>query len=787
MRDSDNKCVIYLMVLAGLAAAYLVRVGFFAIRHRKEWKTVFAREKVIADFINLAFGFALNAIAALFILIFTGKATLYSSFLLFFVSEIFFLLVRPFDIILRYKKEGTIDRKRVIFAGLGTILLLLETFVFNCDSFRSFGEQTDIDFSVATISNAPHEENGYRTKTGSTIYFDLPVDARTVELDFDHPKNSTIQVVVGIRPEGETDFYDIATHYINGTYDYFDILGIGVQTAGTRVRLKFTFDAARFNADQTAVLTGIHLNSKLPFDPSFVRTAFLLTAAAIVVYAIPIANKIKAKSPSKLIYAGFAGVFVVTLAVVIAVVSGQKDAYSLSYPLTQAQLDTRQVDIFVRLFDAFKKGQFHLDATVSEAMANTAEPWVTPRNFGYYLWDHAYYNGKYYCYYGCLPVLLISFPFYWLSGRVPNAFALQLFGLPFLIPAFLFVIHELYLTFNKRKIHYPTYFVLCACACVLALSVALCTYKDGAYHEAVYHVPDVFGLAMADLFFGFVFLAYRSDKYRPIFMPFSGLFFVFIVMSRPSLVFLLAIAAPFYLSMLIRKKRTWKQKALDFLPMIAVLIAGAAFVCYYNYARFDSITEFGQSYQLTVADQRHLTYAADKFFPSIIHFFFNGPQFNKGFPYITASVMRLSFDNCPYVQNYLGIGLIPVFWLAIVLPFLFRKGDERELRWFGYIFPFLLILMAFTTYSKAGVCARYMIELYHVATLGSLAGIIVLANRFKKDEVIPHQYFYAISAVLVVSLFVTFSVAFDRFDGMAEGDMGGLLLHIRKIFGITNL
>lgn len=59
--------------------------------------------------------------------------------------------------------------------------------------------------------------------------------------------------------------------------------------------------------------------------------------------------------------------------------------------------------------DALIKGQLHLDIEVSEelkAMENPYDTSIRQTENIVCSWDTAYYNGKYYCYYGIVPTLL---------------------------------------------------------------------------------------------------------------------------------------------------------------------------------------------------------------------------------------------------------------------------------------------------------------------------------------------------------------------------------------------
>ena len=60
------------------------------------------------------------------------------------------------------------------------------------------------------------------------------------------------------------------------------------------------------------------------------------------------------------------------------------------------------------LVDAFMKGQTHLDIEVSEELAALKNPYDPSARYGVeYAWDHLFYNGKYYSYYGIAPVFML--------------------------------------------------------------------------------------------------------------------------------------------------------------------------------------------------------------------------------------------------------------------------------------------------------------------------------------------------------------------------------------------
>lgn len=92
-------------------------------------------------------------------------------------------------------------------------------------------------------------------------------------------------------------------------------------------------------------------------------------------------------------------------------------------PTTQQELGN--TDPYVQLTDAlFVKHQLNLDLWVDPALQqldNIYDRTERDSKKVQYYWDHAFYNGKYYCYYGLAPVILIYGPIYLWTGMIPSS------------------------------------------------------------------------------------------------------------------------------------------------------------------------------------------------------------------------------------------------------------------------------------------------------------------------------------------------------------------------------
>ena len=97
--------------------------------------------------------------------------------------------------------------------------------------------------------------------------------------------------------------------------------------------------------------------------------------------------------------------------------------HNVDYPMLNKVSD---YDPYIQQFDAFKKGQLHLDWQVDEKLMALENPYDPEQRKGVdFLWDRAYYDGKYYSYFGITPIVTVMYPFYLLSGILPAPLIMQ--------------------------------------------------------------------------------------------------------------------------------------------------------------------------------------------------------------------------------------------------------------------------------------------------------------------------------------------------------------------------
>jgi hypothetical protein len=435
--------------------------------------------------------------------------------------------------------------------------------------------------------------------------------------------------------------------------------------------------------------------------------------------------------------------------------------------------------LYYNLFSAFLHGHLYLDEVPSSALAALSNPYDPSSRYGIsYLWDTAYYQGKYYCYYGPAPVVLVMFPVYFLSGcrYLPTGLFLEVFALGAYGIGFFY----LALSLGEKFIHSfePCRFnFLTAVAFLSSLSLNFITYR---WTDWKYQLPFDFGLMFLVFFLALCFQASLAKEKRWWLLTLAGFAYVGIMASRPDLGIGVFIALPSLWGMASEKENTAKAKVLDFLGMVVVLGSGGGLLIAYNVLRYGSALEFGQSYQLTLMDPSANHLSASGFLSAFVHYLAEPYSFSSKAPYLGLSGSPLSFDSHPYNAGSVGTLFYPFFYAVFLLPFLWRKlaGWEEKLSLCALMISPLVL--AYTIYCLGGVCYRYQLGIWPFFAIASLWLLLKWDSLMtEKTAKVAYPLVYGFSAL---SVWLILNLAINTFDGLTLGPVGYLGHWISEAF-----
>jgi hypothetical protein len=210
-----------------------------------------------------------------------------------------------------------------------------------------------------------------------------------------------------------------------------------------------------------------------------------------------------------------------------------------------------------------------------------------------YKWDHAYYKGKYYMYFGVVPVIVTFLPYRLITGHSLNTYhATQIYVGIFIIGIF----YLFYYLKNKTKSKISTIEYIIA-----SIAVSLASIWYAVDYPALYTTAITSGLMFSILSIIMFMKCILDDKKSIKYLILGSLFGALIFGCRPTIGFVNILFFPALLSVIKKEKR--EEKILITLLSLLPYIIIAILLMLYNYVRFESVFEFGQTYQLTDSDQ----------------------------------------------------------------------------------------------------------------------------------------------------------------------------------------
>lgn len=367
-----------------------------------------------------------------------------------------------------------------------------------------------------------------------------------------------------------------------------------------------------------------------------------------------------------------------------------------------------------------------------------------------YHWDHAFYNGHYYMYFGVVPVFLIFLPFRLITGVALTTYhATQVFTALFIVGVFI-----LFLFLAKK------FFCTLSLAVYLSLSsaVSIMSVWYAAEAPALYctAITSALCLEIWSLFF-FVKAVWGSttDRSAVGYGMVGSLFGALAFGCRPTVALANLLAVPMLINYIKRKKlglELLRQITITILPYVII----GSLLMIYNYVRFENPFEFGQSYQLTVADQSDYSNALSQFnvikvVNGLMENFIAFIPLKQTFPYISHSSALINFPIC-----------------IIAGLFLFRRDTkiflkENELRAFFIQLACLPVIITIAEILMAPYLReRYRMDIYWLMGLLSYLSFGIFYHTTGTREQKRYGFLLSILAyITILKAFLLWTVPND--------------------------
>lgn len=426
-------------------------------------------------------------------------------------------------------------------------------------------------------------------------------------------------------------------------------------------------------------------------------------------------------------------------------------------------------------------GRLDLQRDPPAAMAEMQNPYDTAARQSAApdaLWDVAYYQGRYYVYFGIVPCLLFQLPFELLTG-VPDLPP----SLAMIVMAWLLILAVFGLVQQAAQRWFPS-------ASVAACLLAAAGIAGGSQVYYLLLRPSVYEYAIL-CGAAFVLLAlwqWLCAANTPVqhhgkimlHMALGSLCMALVAGCRPQMELFAVLCLPIFWPQYIRQKRLRsKQGITEAIAFVLPVILVALGLMAYNAARFGSPFDFGANYNLTSNDMTHRGFRMGRLAPALFTYFLSLPVVQAVFPYLAGTKMQTNFMGMTITEVFYGGALVslPLLWAFAALPLLRRRmARQKDLRAMVLLPVLLAVILAALDCQMAGVLYRYLSDyltpLLFAAALVWLWAESALAPRVQAAasgsilHTVQHMLQGAMLAAVAVGICYSFCVYFAAEPGL---------------------
>ena len=397
---------------------------------------------------------------------------------------------------------------------------------------------------------------------------------------------------------------------------------------------------------------------------------------------------------------------------------------SAGLPLGFGEVKNRPYNL---LTQALLRGQLHIAVEPRPELFELTEPYRPGRNAPYRYHDASLYRGRYYLYFGVVPVLAAFAPWRLVGlGDLPEPAAAAAFALV----GFVFSALLLRQLLREHLRAPPKAIAQVLTFLVLGLSNVMPFILRSSH---VYEVAIAAGFAFsagAAWLFASVGTGEAPSLRR---LALAGLFLGLAVGCRPNLVFLVPVLP--LLAIPRGQRPSWRAAVRPALAVLAPLALSALGLGLYNHTRFDSWTEFGTRYQL-VGVEPIAQLESRAMIPTLYYDFLAPPTLRIDFPFVFPDHdWSWSLPDGYFIDSSTtgAFAHSPYLLILLALPWVLRgaavsEPDRLRRRLVVLVAAGLAVPLA-TAFAFASTAMRFQADFVHLLLVPGLVLWFVLATR----------------------------------------------------------
>lgn len=650
------------------------------------------------------------------------------------------------------------------------IVLFLELFIFNWRFFEGMNYEsvplTDFTCSPGVTRAGANE---LRVTTGDAYieFQNFETDADNIYIDVRDKRCRSRETQKNAQAPYEKTALTVAmTDAANSQYLYMpqrDVVAgvertkyMKLHTAGGTTRLRISFNNCE---NQTLVLDSVVLNKQVPFHLNLARMmiCYLILALGFLLRPGSPVYKWKRVSGSRAQLAG------ITILVAVNIVLSGFICETNPAFTNPAWEHHKQ---YARLADAFLNGHVYLDSVQPpKALVDMENPYdIDARNAALsqsgadYLWDHAYFEGNYYVYFGCLPALVYYAPYKLITGHdFPTHIGVWINISLFILLTFLLLDAVIKKWF--KQIPFVSYLLL-AQVLIASSGIVFALRKADMYAMPI---TMALTLNMAGLYFWLTFDRHKSKAVQAVFLGLGSLCMALVVGCRPQFLLFSFLALPLFWKKAVRDRELFSRTSVAHtLAFVLPYVVVAAAAMWYNYARFGSVFDFGANYNLTTNDMTKRGFNLGRVPLGVFAYFFQPPAVFAQFPFITETNLLNSYMGTTILESMFGgvLATQPILWLVALTKSVRAELKEKRLYAFVICSVVFSVIVAVADTQMAGILNRYYMDYSYLLLLPAVLIAFVLMEKHKERQRIP----FIVTCLVAVCLLYDAALLFAPFD-----------------------
>lgn len=643
--------------------------------------------------------------------------------------------------------------KNILIAVI--ISIFLEICFFNFDSIRSkFYKPLDKQPDFYYETNFIEKDGSYvlnENETFSTIeIYNINNVINNLYVDFDIQGETQIaRVEYYISDDGNADLYignNSSSLYWNQNAQSTKYVTIDAY-GNTRTLLIKVFK----EKGDTLIINHISLNESKPFFISKIRLMVFAILIFVILLFIGKYNFLSYtfKNTSKKVK-----YIIIGILILIQLIT----AFSVSNINTYLVDEVKTNKQYKLLTDSLIEGRFDVDISVDDKLKQLSNPYDYSQRLGKkvsFEFDTAYYNGKYYIYFGAAPVVLYYLPFKLLTGTYIKDSIVNTINFTILSVSIILLLYKIIRDdFNKTPIlifGLLSIFVINTCGALTLLAEPL-----------IYTIPILCALAYSLLGITLWTYSIKKDKSINCILAFLGSLAIGIAIdSRPQFGLFAFFAFIIFLDQIKDIKHNIKPFICAIIPFIIV----GSLMMHYNYARFGSPFDLGANYNLTFNDMTKRGMKISRIKDGLFFYLLQPVSLTAVFPYI----MQVTF-----VTKYVGMlihefsfgGLFFINPITISSLFFTKIKNLLTNKKLYYtaisslIFGFIVALL---DTQMAGLVERYFSDFSIYFIVSSIIVVLTYINSHDNQNVLKLLFLFALFALLF-SVLRLFALDYQSLD-----------------------